>query len=673
MQKNHVPIFCQQDLNENDNEIFIIKKYYNKDDNLFYVIREDLYSDSQREETYSSFDSFYTAVNKNLEDANLINYDFKDCDIKKYNLKNAFISSETMEKVGKYTTRFENLIRKNNYPILPNYTSQNIINYEQNDTFLPNIIDIDCKNDSCICYISDLHLDEKILKKFPNKVNKYELLDFLLTFVKNIASNIPQGASSIIIAGDVSHNFEIFKLFFKSYRQHISLKTFFILGNHELWDIDLINRENDIEKIIKKYKTFLSSLEPSITLLENELYFFNSKKSVSADEILEYDNNKIRKLFKTNAFAIFGGIGYAGLNKEFNASIGLYRNAPINRIEEKNRSKIVESIHNKLKTCIPDKKVFFVTHMPKEDWTTENYAENWIYINGHTHKNYFCNTNEKHIYADNQVGYEKTSFGLKYIPCSENYDFFVDYKDGIYEITKKDYLCFNKGLQIYLEFNSKFEKLYMIKRNNTYCFLLKKYNCQQLRLLNGGQPRNVGDHDLQYFYDNLPKYSDSIKQYLIKYSNFQQSISKTIKSFGGNGNIHGCIIDIDFYNHLYINPIDATITPYYATSTTSKYVYKDVLSLLKYRNKVLYQNCVKLLNTPEFSQNQLICGNFGDDNNPEYVSDVRIYNISNKIKSLQYTTNFNVVRTWNDSVVNNNSDTNAKFFLTNILELKNKN
>ena len=30
------------------------------------------------------------------------------------------------------------------------------------------------------------------------------------------------------------------------------------------------------------------------------------------------------------------------------------------------------------------------------------------------------------------------------------------------------------------------------------------------------------------------------------------NISKVIKSIGGDGSIHGCIVDIDYYNHIYI-------------------------------------------------------------------------------------------------------------------------
>lgn len=40
--------------------------------------------------------------------------------------------------------------------------------------------------------------------------------------------------------------------------------------------------------------------------------------------------------------------------------------------------------------------------------------------------------------------------------------------------------------------------------------------------------------------------------FLTKYDNYQKEIAKEIIKISGSGNIHGCIIDIDYYNHLYI-------------------------------------------------------------------------------------------------------------------------
>jgi len=41
-----------------------------------------------------------------------------------------------------------------------------------------------------------------------------------------------------------------------------------------------------------------------------------------------------------------------------------------------------------------------------------------------------------------------------------------------------------------------------------------------------------------------------------------------------NRSIHACIVDIDFYNYIYLDPVDGSINPYYATSIVNKYLYR---------------------------------------------------------------------------------------------------
>ena len=57
-------------------------------------------------------------------------------------------------------------------------------------------------------------------------------------------------------------------------------------------------------------------------------------------------------------------------------------------------------------------------------------------------------------------------------------------------------------------------------------------------------------------------------------------MSKQIRSLGGSGLIHGCIIDIDFYNHVYLNPYDGKITYYCADSINSRVSYDTLQGLL---------------------------------------------------------------------------------------------
>ena len=113
-------------------------------------------------------------------------------------------------------------------------------------------------------------------------------------------------------------------------------------------------------------RKFLIELENPIYLLQNDIYFPNgTKKIYSENEILNLSNEELRKIFVNNGYGIFGGIGFAGLNENFNYNHGIYRDAPLNREKEIQYSKQVEKIHEKLKLVASDKKIYFSTFSKK--------------------------------------------------------------------------------------------------------------------------------------------------------------------------------------------------------------------------------------------------------------------------------------------------------------------
>lgn len=71
------------------------------------------------------------------------------------------------------------------------------------------------------------------------------------------------------------------------------------------------------------------------------------------------------------------------------------------------------------------------------------------------------------------------------------------------------------------------------------------------------------------------------------YTDALLEVSKVIKAIGGVGTIHGCIVNIDYYNHIYINPIDRKLTPYFAYDMEQKHVYKDLYTLLEDKKPIL--------------------------------------------------------------------------------------
>ena len=101
----------------------------------------------------------------------------------------------------------------------------------------------------------------------------------------------------------------------------------------------------------------------------------------------------------------------------------------------------------------------------------------------------------------------------------------------------------------------------MLKRNGYYCFIHKSRG-GRLTILNGGALKKLEIHYIHYYYDNMETMIYTIKTPLDKFTSFQKHIADMVKRIGGVGTIHGSIIDIDFYNHINVNPIDLSITGY---------------------------------------------------------------------------------------------------------------
>ena len=189
-------------------------------------------------------------------------------------------------------------------------------------------------------------------------------------------------------------------------------------------------------------------------------------------------------------------------------------------------------------------------------------------------------------------------------------------------------------------------------------------------ILNGGSIKKAGKHTLDYFYENLVKYSKSVSLFLSKYDAYQKQVSSELKRIGADGTIHGSIVDIDFYNHLYLNPLDGTITPYFAYSMVDKYVYDNLPSLLKYERPKIYQNYQKLIEQKEDASNALIVrsSNLPVSKHKTYVGSTEMYKVSRILKGLQFTTKYNIVRLWNDAIVADASEENGRLIVSGIID-----
>lgn len=285
---------------------------------------------------------------------------------------------------------------------------------------------------------------------------------------------------------------------------------------------------------------------------------------------------------------------------------------------------------------------------------------------------------------------------LKCFSMDNGYDVFIDYPSGIHEITRIQYEEFNKGKNIQCTFTRDYGKIYMLKKGDVYMFFYygkwnKNMQSESLYHLYGGKLCSlVLNHKgidkccaeqyesyissgiqmesvLKYYYYHMDKYATNVKLFLESYTDNQKRISRIIKQLGGSGKIHGAIIDVDMprsindfsYCHLFVNPMDGKVTPYQAFDVTWRTVYKDFKALLMDNRKWCKAIEDNYMKCEEQMELQLPISAYNgveewDDDNSVDDDSKEIYIISRIIRSLQYILDKNVIRSWNEKLLEYN-------------------
>lgn len=251
-------------------------------------------------------------------------------------------------------------------------------------------------------------------------------------------------------------------------------------------------------------------------------------------------------------------------------------------------------------------------------------------------------------------------------------DPFLRLEDGIHRVSREEYKRF------YGEKLTSFSRpgqIILIKKEGYYMFFLEKDSKQYL--LKGGDIINIS-HSLNYYYDNLSLYVERVKNIFSPYYEALKKIAKEVKSIGGDGKLHGAIINIDYLNHIYVEPSTGALKYYYATDTTSRTVYPSLIGLLsdsateyisltgpthskilkkflsRKRGLLKKSESIKLLNAPKDINNLIV------ENDPNYEKPVseegynsEMYYKSRVMSQVQYLFEKKVVRFWRDGVVEN--------------------
>lgn len=529
----------------------------------------------------------------------------------------------------------------------------------------------DCDSDLAdhIYYVTDVHLEhqlqidgkplnvvrELIADKMRELVTD-EMLDDQRRRIKTSHNDL------LLVGGDIAHSVELEKLFYEELGKRWYGVIVAVLGNHELWDGDSSGNKvsREVTEIFDDYRRALSMCR--IRLLENALlikYKGREWRSVSEEHLLESDADDLSKLCRESTCIVLGGLGFTGRNPKYNAAMGLYRNT-ISTEDDRRCSQRFRSVYEKVKSCASNRQVIVLTHTQMADWSSETYNPNWIYVNGHTHQNVIIRRRDgTTVLSDNQIGYEPKEWCLHGFTRRGVYDPFETWIDGIYKISREQYVDFNRGHGIAM-FDFRFPgDLYALKRNGVYMFFLK--SSKSLCMLEGGRRHKV-EYAIEYYYENMGEYVRRVEASFRPYRLALNEIAKEVRAFGGQGTVHGCIVDIDFLNHIYLNPFDGTLTPYFAWSMNGWEVYPSVPALLnagkengflpdRVKMSTRYQKALETGEVPTLARHTTSKDMSLATIPKIFIETTMAYAPSNAMRKVQYALDQGLIRVWNDAVL----------------------
>lgn len=329
------------------------------------------------------------------------------------------------------------------------------------------------------------------------------------------------------------------------YKHKMLGDIFVVLGNHEYIDFP------NVKSAVEYYEKVLSEMK--IRLLHNNSY--------SNDEYL-----------------IYGGTGFAKYDLSWNAD-NVVCCTGFSREDELRETELFENGYKKALEHAKNNGLCFIciSHYPVSACLNNVYNKETIYFTGHNHKNEFVKTENKILYADNQIGYDDNNISFKIATTGYYLNPYYELSDGLYKTSISDYLQFyryigediGKGNVLYQRCQNGRANLYVLKRKGYYGFFIitKQGRTKGISIVNGGITKKITDStDISWICDNFDVVLSKYLQTLIPLRNIQEKLSRELKELGLLGNIHGCIVDIDYYHHVMVNPYENTMIFYFSYS-----------------------------------------------------------------------------------------------------------
>ena len=338
---------------------------------------------------------------------------------------------------------------------------------------------------------------------------------------------------------------------------------------------------------------------------------------------------------------------------------------------------------------ISDEVKYMVSHYVIGYKMTSVNFSSWKNVNG---------TDEKVLRRFVTLNFKRTDFQVEH------------YNDGIFDITLDDYWTFlSTNLE---EFKNSLRPLFpntnyvKLVKNNGYFMFVSVSPKEKYSIMHGGRLHRM-KYSLEYYYDNIERYAKAVTSHFSKYWDALRDISALIQSleptekylrtkyseylrlqraFLGNretdtlsydewyeekgrelkltGRCHGCIVDVDYSNHIYVNPYDGKVTAYNASSMYDKNVYRNTRSLIaaqrpemlpSFDEKTASGNVPLLISNNKNTQKKSLVP-VDDVISKDFVKvyEYDMYEISNKLKPLQYVYDLKLIQIWYDEILGEN-------------------
>ena len=334
-----------------------------------------------------------------------------------------------------------------------------------------------------------------------------------------------------------------------------------ILGNHEYIGFA------DVDEAVEFYRKELEPL--GYIVLQNE--FVENDRAV-----------------------VYGGSGFAKYSKNFNAdNLVCCEAMEGNRTYEIEQTTLFENGYEEAKKHAKEMGKCFIcaAHYPIE-CCLGKFDREAVYFTGHTHMNERVQTEYKVLYADNQVGYHQNGefndvIRFKQVTMDSVTNPYGDLEDGYYQTTPDAYLQFYDYVGEYIGEGKLIRKrcatgkLYVIKSQGYYGFFV--VNKSGISIVNGGMTKNIAlSKNIEWIYNN---FNIVVRKYLAVLEPLrarQVRISQVLKKLGFEGTIHGLIVDIDFFNHVMVDPINGSIVFYYAPTFGQVQIFESFQKQLEF-------------------------------------------------------------------------------------------